>query len=281
MPTNPWPGKRVFRMIPRMSRFTSDTDALLAPDEPAPAFVERASSDSPFVIVCDHAGRRIPRALGTLGLGEADLERHIAWDIGAAGVAARLAEALGATLIQQRYSRLVIDCNRAPGHPTSIATVSESTPIPGNAGLDMAERRLRELAIFRPYHTMIAETLDARGDLPTCLISMHSFTPVFHGVRRVWEAGVLFDRSPAFGRALAECLRREGLVVGENEPYRMTQTSDYTVPVHAERRGLDYAEIEIRQDLIAQAAGQKAWADRLARLLPEVLRTLSGAAPAG
>ncbi len=244
--------------------------ALLGPDEPAAAVISRAGAASPFLFLCDHAGRRIPRALGTLGLDEADLGRHIAWDIGARGTAERLAAALGATLIRQRYSRLVIDCNRAPGHETSIAARSEATEIPGNRNLTWGEIAAREQAVFHPYHALIAETLDRRqaSGQRTLVVSVHSFTPVYLGVARFWDAGVLHDRDPTLGRALAALLRDERLHVGDNEPYRLTQTSDYTIPVHAERRLLPYVELEIRQDRIATPLGQAQWAARLARLLP-------------
>lgn len=217
----------------------------------------------------------MPRALGDLGLPRAEFDRHIAWDIGAGGVAAELARLLDAPLVMQPYSRLAIDCNRAPGHPTSIPTLSEATEIPGNQGLTQAERRVREVAILHPYHATIASLLDARAGGRTLFISVHSFTPVFLGEPRPWQAGVLFHLAPRFGLALARRLRDESLLVGENEPYRMTATSDYTVPFHAERRGLDYVELEIRQDLIATRGTQHQWAARLARLLPQAAATLA------
>jgi predicted N-formylglutamate amidohydrolase len=253
---------------------------LLGPADPAPVSVSRPDGASPFLIICDHAGRAIPAALGSLGLGQADLDRHIAWDIGAAGVSDLLGAALDATVIQQAYSRLVIDCNRAPGHPTSIAPMSEATSIPGNASVSAAEAAQREAEIFQPYHQLIAATLDQRrhAGRATIIIAVHSFTPIFHGVSRVWHAGVLYDRDPALSRALLSLLRDEpGLTVGENEPYQLSQTSDYSIPVHAERRGLAHTELEIRQDLIAREDGQADWAALLARLLPRAALVLAKA----
>lgn len=246
------------------------TDSLLGPDEPPAVDIVAAKRETPFLLVCDHAGRMIPHKLGTLGVSEQDLQRHIAWDIGTSAVAEGLAARLGAGLIRQTYSRLVIDCNRAPHVPTSIATVSEATQIPGNVHLAEADREARIREIFAPYHAAIQSALDNRAaaGTATALIAIHSFTPVFKGVSRPWQAGLLYNRDPRLGRALLALMRAEGLTVGENEPYAVSDESDYTIPVHAERRSLPYAEIEIRQDLIADQTGQTDWAERLARWLP-------------
>ncbi|MEP9367288.1 N-formylglutamate amidohydrolase [Xanthobacter sp. VNH20] len=256
---------------------------LLAADEPSPVTVHNAQSASAFLIVADHAGNRMPRALGQLGIADADCLRHIAIDIGIAGVCRHLADALGATLIQQEYSRLIIDCNRQPGTPTSIPEMSETTEIAGNIGLGPEEAAQRAREIFRPYHDRIAAELDARqaAGRPTILIAMHSFTPVFLGIARPWHAGVLYNRDPRLARALFAQLEREaGLVVGDNEPYSVSDASDYTIPVHGERRGLLHVAVEIRQDLIADAAGQAAWGARMARLLVSALAALGDPVPA-
>jgi len=247
---------------------------LLAEDE-APAFqVLNQGGTSPFLLTADHAGRVIPRALGTLGLAAADLLRHIAWDIGIAGVTALLAAELDATAILQTYSRLVIDCNRQPGVPSAFPAVSEATPIPGNAGLTEADKAARQAEIFDPYHAEIALLIAARTKRPM-YVAMHSFTPVYHGVARPMQVALLYNRTPRLSHALAALLRTEGdLVVTENDPYRVTDETDYGVPVHAERGGLDYLEIEIRQDLIEHAAGQAKWAKILARLLPRAAASL-------
>jgi predicted N-formylglutamate amidohydrolase len=245
-------------------------DSVLSAGDPEPVRVLNAGGRSPLLLVCDHAGRGVPRALGDLGVGVADWDRHIAWDIGAAGVCEKLAPLLDAVCVTQVYSRLVIDCNRPPGHPTSIPPVSDGTVIAGNAGLAAADAKAREVAIFWPYHAAIAAELDRRAAAgqPAGVIAVHSFTPVFGGVARPWQAGVLHNRAPALGLALARLMAAEGLLVGDNEPYQLGDDSDYTIPVHAERRGLPYVELEIRQDLIAGADGQAEWAERLARLLP-------------
>ncbi len=247
------------------------TEPLLAAHEPPPVEVLRPDGGSDLVFTADHAGRRLPEALGRLGVPEDELGRHIAWDIGIAGVATRLSEALDAALVMQRYSRLAIDCNRDPGVPSSMPEISEATPIPGNEGLDDAQRRRRVDALFTPYHDAIAGLLDRReaAGRRSVMVALHSFTPVYLGERRPMHAAVLYNRDARLSLALRDLLEAEGgLVVAENEPYRVSDLTDYTVPVHAERRALLHVEIEIRQDLIADAAGEAEWATRLALLLP-------------
>ena len=245
------------------------TNSLLATDEPAPVTVRNVNGPSPFLIVADHAGNLMPRALSRLGVSEAECERHIAWDIGVAAVSRLMADGLGATLVQQNYSRLVIDCNRTPGSETSIPDISELTPIPGNIGLGESSKASRVRDIFQPYHDRIEIELDRRRQAgrATALIAMHSFTPVFMNVQRPWQAGVLYNRDPRFARLLLGLLKHEGLVVGDNEPYCVTDASDYTIPVHGERRALHHVAIEIRQDLIADDNGQREWGALLARSL--------------
>ena len=249
---------------------------LLTPDDVAPLDVQVRDGRSPFFIVCDHAGRLIPRSLGALGLSEDHLATHIAWDVGAAGVAQRLGAALGAYTVLQRYSRLVIDCNRPLDAHDSIVLQSERTRIPGNHHVGPVAVAERARAIFQPYHDEIRTALDQREaiGLPTVLVAMHSFTPVFMDVARPWHVGVLFNRDARVARPLLEALRGEGdLVVGENEPYAAGDLTDYSIVQHGERRGLPHVEIEIRQDLIADERGQDAWAERLARLLPAAIAT--------
>jgi predicted N-formylglutamate amidohydrolase len=245
--------------------------ALLDPDEPGPVTLENERGSSVFFLTCDHAGRAIPRRLGRLGLAEDETLRHIAWDIGIGAVGRLLSQLLDATVILQTYSRLVIDCNRDPNVPSSIPEISETTEIPGNRDLGVAARQTRVAAIFRPYHDAVAAALDRRAaeGRDSVLVALHSFTPVFKGISRPWHVAVLFNRDSRLAHPLAELLRAEGdLFVGENEPYAVSDLTDYTVPVHGERRGLPHVEIEIRQDQIAEPAGQTAWAERLARLLP-------------
>ena len=248
----------------------SESTSLLRDDEPGPVRVLREAAASDFLLTADHAGRAIPRRLGKLGLPDHELDRHIAWDIGIAGVTERLSTALNATAVLQTYSRLVIDCNRDPSVASSIPEVSETTPIPGNIDLSPADRAARRIAIFEPYHARIRALLDARqaAGRRIVFVAMHSFTPVFKGESRAMQVGVLYNRHAQLANIMLDLLRAEGdLVVGDNAPYAVSDTTDYGVPVHAERRGLQHVEIEIRQDLIADAAGQTAWATRFERLL--------------
>ena len=215
----------------------------------------------------------IPAILGDLGLPERELARHIAWDIGIAGVAEQLSQQLDAHLVAQRYSRLVIDCNRPPNVASSIPLISEATTIPGNEGLAREAMEVRRLAIFDPYHRRIDEIIDQRlhEGRPTVLVSLHSFTPVYAGIARPWHIGTLYHRDRTLPPLLLKALRAEpDLVVGDNEPYAVSDETDYTVPVHGEMRGLLNTGIEIRQDLISDQAGEKDWADRLARILGEI-----------
>lgn len=252
---------------------------LLGADDPPPFSVYHAGGASPFVLLADHAGQRVPRALAGLGLPQAELDRHIGWDIGIHATTRALAGHLDAFAIAQTYSRLVIDCNRPHTSPTLIAPASDGTVVPGNQALSPAQRARRIEDIFAPYHARIAAELDARAAAgrATILLAMHSFTPRMDGFERPWHAGVLYQRDPRFAHALRDLLRAEGLVVGDNQPYAVSDASDYAIPVHAEARGLAHVELEIRQDLIADAAGQHDWAQRLARLLEPLGRTFTPA----
>jgi predicted N-formylglutamate amidohydrolase len=248
------------------------TRALLHTDEPAAFSLERAAGRSAWLLVCDHASATIPRALGDLGVSANERTRHIAWDIGAAGVTRKLAERLDACAVLQSYSRLVIDANRPPRAPTSIVTVSERTRVPGNEGLSEAQISEREREIFTPYHDCIRDRMDERllAKRPTALCSVHSFTASFMDVARAWHVGVLYNREARIARALLELLREDpSLVVGDNQPYSASESTDYTIVTHGERRNLPCVELEIRQDLISDPAGQAAWAERLAHLLPK------------
>lgn len=248
-------------------------DQLLGEGDILPVHGVNAEGTSPFLLTSDHYGRVLPRALGDLGIAESELVRHIGWDIGIAGVAERLARLLDAHLIAQRYSRLVIDCNRPPSAVSSIPVISEATAIPRNEGISDGEREARRREIFEPYHDRIDAAIDARlhDKRPTVLVSLHSFTPVYAGVARPWHIAALYNRDTVLPQLLLKHLRAEGdLVVGDNEPYAVSDLTDYTIPVHGEGRGLVNTGIEIRQDLITDHTGQQQWAERLARILAEV-----------
>lgn len=238
--------------------------------DPAAATVENAQGRSAFVLVCEHASNHIPKRYAGLGLQAADLQRHIAWDIGAAALSRRLSALLDAPLILSGASRLLIDCNRPPGVPSSIPLVSEATIIPGNQGLTVGEAAARREAFFDPFQDAVTKLLDARQDagVPTAILGIHSFTPVFLSAARPWQAGVLYLRAAAFGARLRDALREDpALTIGDNEPYQVNLAEDYTVPVHGDARGIPAALVEVRQDLLGSEAGIEDWARRLAAIL--------------
>lgn len=246
---------------------------LLKADEVPPVIEENASGKSPFLLTCDHYGRLIPQTLGNLGVIESEMERHIAWDIGIACVVTELSQLMDAHMIAQRYSRLVIDCNRPFASASSIPVISEATPIPGNINLSQDAIVARRSGIFAPYHARITEVLDARTQAgrSTVLVAMHSFTPVYAGIARPWHIGTLYSTDARLAHLVRDHLRAEGdLVVGDNEPYAASDTSDYAIPVYGVKRGLVHTGIEIRQDLISDQSGQSHWAERLARIFSDV-----------
>lgn len=253
---------------------------LLAADEP-PAYLEEGlRGRSSFLFVVDHASARIPLRLGDLGLPHSELQRHIAWDIGSLAVARQVAAALDAPLVAQNYSRLVIDCNRDPEVATSIPQLSELVDIPGNIGLSKAEITARRVEVFDPYHQRLRTLLDERqaAGRPTILVAQHSMTNIFKGVRREMHASVLYNRDRRFAGLTLDMLRREaGLIIGDNQPYFVSDATDYTIPCHAEARGLPYVEIEIRQDLLGDDAGKSAWARRITAALQDAEQIFLGA----
>lgn len=216
----------------------------------------------------------MPEALGSLGLSRAEIETHIGWDIGAAAVARRLSELLGAALVLSGYSRLVIDCNRPTDVPGSMPAVSGGVTIPGNQDLDTAAREARIRTFFQPYHAAISALLDERTAHPggPVLLSIHSFTPELLGRRRPWNVGMLYGEDTRLAHPFRDMLRRDStLNVGDNEPYRVSAGTDYTIPVHGEARGILHTAIEIRQDGVADERGTRAWADRIASIAREIL----------
>jgi predicted N-formylglutamate amidohydrolase len=229
-----------------------------------------------FVITCDHASHYIPPHYQTLGLSDADLLRHIAWDIGALALSEHLAEALDAPLLHPTISRLLLDVNRHPDAHDSIPETSENTTIPGNTGLDGEERRRRRNRIYAPYHDAIAELIATRlkQRRPTAVIAIHSFTPVYRDHARPWQIGVLSHRDRRMADSLLAALRTSDatLEVGDNEPYAPENGVYHTLDRHAEAHGLPCVMIEVRNDLISEPSGQRAWADRLAPLLVRSLQ---------
>ena len=247
---------------------------VLVPGDPPPFEIYRPGAAARALLTCDHASRQIPSALGTLGLGAAALERHIAWDIGAADLTRALSNRLDASAVLAGYSRLVIDCNRRLEDPSCFVTLADGDTVPGNAGLTPEAIAARAAACYEPYHGAIAARLGEfrrLGQVPA-LVAIHSFTPAMGGLKRPWHVGVLWDKDGRMPLALLGRLRAEpGLVVGDNEPYSGRHPADYTVDRHAERAGLPHVCIEVRQDQLLTAAGVARWADILGRALGAIL----------
>lgn len=254
-------------------RAPDDSAGLLEAGDPAPVETFNEGGTAPTLLICDHAGRQVPRRLGDLGVDAAAFERHIAWDIGAAEVARRLAIRLDAPLIHAVYSRLVIDVNRRPDDPTAIPEESDGTPVPANRGLSAAARAARVAALAEPYHRAIAARLEAlrRNGVPA-VVSVHSFTPVFRGFERPWHVGVLWNRDGRLARPLLERLAAiDGVVVGDNQPYSGQDAHGYTLPRHVEGAGIPHVLLEIRQDLIDTRHGAEQWAEKLYGALAPLL----------
>lgn len=244
-----------------------------AADPPA-ARVLNGEGRADLLILCDHAAVAVPAALAGLGLDPRDLSRHIGWDIGAAEVAAALALAFGAPAVLSGYSRLVIDCNRDPTDPTSIAPVSDGVVVPGNQALSAVERLARAEACFWPYHRAIAAQLERAqtAGIAPALLSIHSFTPEMAGIARPWQIGILWDRDPRLPQPLLAGLRAlSGLTVGENEPYSARDPEGFTLRHHAGPRGLPHVLIELRQDEIGTPDGVRHYAQLLEKVLRPIL----------
>jgi len=235
--------------------------------EDAPALLVNGDGRTPYVLVCEHASNRLPRTLGTLGLAESDLQRHIAWDIGAEQVARLLSRLIDAPLMLQRYSRLAYDCNRPPDSADAMPEISETTPIPGNRQLSPADRLARISEIYRPFHAAIADLLDGRAaaGARSMVVTIHSFTPVYKGTPRAVELGILHDRDPSLAAKLITSFPT--VAARLNQPYGPEDGVLHTLNLHAAPRGLPHAMIEMRNDLISHERGRDEWAERLSASL--------------
>jgi predicted N-formylglutamate amidohydrolase len=246
---------------------------LLGADEPAPYEIVNEAGATPVLLLCDHATNFMPRAFRSLGLDEALLARHIAWDIGVAEVTRDLARRLDAPAALSRFSRLIVDPNRKLDDPTLVPQIGDGVVIPGNRDLAPEVRAARVDSFHKPYHAAVARMLDAltaRGLAPA-IVSMHSFTPVMKGFERPWEIGILWNEDGRLPLPLMARLRAQGLTVGDNQPYSGRGGHGHTLHVHAEPRGLANALIEVRQDLIDTHHGAAQWSELLAKVLAEVL----------
>ena len=237
--------------------------------EEGPAFeVLNPDGASPFVLTCDHAGRRIPERYRQLGLDDAVLRRHIAWDIGAADVTRRLSAYLDATAVFAGFSRLLVDCNRDLDHPTSIPGESDGIVVPGNLEVGPEDSADRVRRYFEPYHRALAGVLESHGARagggPPAMVAMHSFTPIMDGYERPWHIGVLWNRDPRLAKPLMALLSENtDLVVGENEPYTGRDMAGYSIHHHGGAQGIPHVLLELRQDLVDTHHGAETWANRL------------------
>jgi predicted N-formylglutamate amidohydrolase len=247
---------------------------VLGPDDPPPFETVNAAGQADLVLLCDHASNAVPQSLAELGMKPQDLADHIAWDSGAAQVTRILSQRLDAPAVLSGYSRLVIDCNRKPGHETSIPAASDGIVIPGNQDVSPAEAARRMDAIFHPYHHAVEAAIDhvqARGT-PPAIVAIHSFTPEMDNMKRPWHISVLWDNDPRIPTPLLAVLRARGdLTVGENQPYSGREHYGYSAEVHATAAGLPNALIEIREDQIRDQDGIARYADILGNALEEVL----------
>lgn len=249
---------------------TSDKEfGLLTSRDAGPVEITNRDGRSLFLLLGDHAGNRVPERLADLGLAPADLNRHIALDIGVKALGRALSRELDAPFIAQRYSRLVIDCNRALSNPDLIVATSDGTLIPRNGDLSAEDRQSRIYAIHNPYHEAIADLLAARdGEArPTIVVSLHSFTPSLAGCSRPWQIGVLYNGgNERFAQAALSALTQNDISVGDNQPYQLDET-DFTIPNHAFASGRPYVELEVRQDTLAHARAVEDVTKLLSRVL--------------
>jgi len=236
---------------------------LLESGEGSPAILVNEGGGSPYVLICEHASNVLPKALGSLGLSASEQNRHIAWDLGAEQLSRRLSRLADAPLVLQRYSRLAYDCNRPPDAPDAIPEVSETTDIPGNRGLSPAERLARIREIYRPFHAAVADLLDRRAAnaMRSLVVTIHSFTPAYKGVRRDVELGILHDHDTRLAERMM--VHFADVDARFNEPYGPKDGVLHTLNLHAAPRGLAHAMLEVRNDFLSDERGQDAWAERL------------------
>ncbi len=237
----------------------------------------RPRGASAVLLVCEHASRFIPEGLGNLGLDETAAQSHIAWDPGALSVANQLSSALDATLIAQKISRLVYDCNRPPESAQAIRADSEVYNIPGNTGLSAAQRGERTDYIYRPFQKALAEAVKTRPQ--TVLVTIHSFTPIYNDKPRALEVGILHDSDSRLADAMLNAATKNPVFkVERNAPYGPEDGVTHTLAEHALPRGLLNVMVEVRNDLLADPAGIEAIATWLQSLLTSALNELEGAA---
>ena len=235
----------------------NNSNSLLSGGDPSPFYVVNSVSETPILLICDHASCRFPAALGDMGLDPFARRCHLAIDIGAGPLTECLSDSLGVTAVIAQYSRLVVDCNRELLDPGAFLEFGDGILVPGNRNLRQADKDARAEAIYRPYHKAVdgqIKRLQSIGP-PPAFISVHSFTPVMNGESRLWQVGILWDTDARLSDIFIEEFRAAGYLTGDNEPYSGKAPQDYTIDHHAEAIGIPHVGIEIRQDLIDTIAG--------------------------
>jgi predicted N-formylglutamate amidohydrolase len=235
----------------------------------------RAHGNGRFLFFCDHASNAVPAELENLGLPASELTRHIAWDIGAAGITAELSRIFDSPAVFSGTSRLVIDCNRHLDSRDLIPEISDGTAVPGNRDLSEAERQFRIETWFTPYHAAIESVIEDRQAraAPSIAVSVHSMTECLAGSVRPWQIALSSHLDRHLADPMLAILRRGGdLIVGDNQPYDLDPAIDYSIPFHAMRRNMPHLQVEFRQDEIADVDGQLRRARRFAEALAELER---------
>ena len=253
---------------------TTKRKPLLQAGDPPPFTVLNPLGRAKVLLVCDHASLAVPKALAGLGLAESDLSKHVGWDIGAAALTHELSRRWDAPAVLSGYSRLVVDCNRTLGEPTSMPEISDGIRVPANLGLAREQAEARAAECYWPYHGAVAAALDrfAAAGVAPAVVSMHSFTPHMNGFDRPWEIGVLWDRDPRLAVPLiANLARLHGLTVGDNEPYSARDPHGFTLRHHVIPRGLPNVLLEMRQDEVGTGAGVLRYADYLETAFAPIL----------
>lgn len=258
--------------MPAEGNNNNTTETVLAADEPQPFVIRNPDSKVPILLVCDHASRRFPKSLGTMGLDPVARRCHLALDIGAGSLTEKLAASLGATAVLCQYSRLIVDCNRQLMDPGAFLEFGDGVVVPGNRNLHQAEKDARANEIYWPYHEAVDGQIKRLREVSVnpVLVSIHSFTPVMNGESRTWEMGVLWDQDRATAKIFVHDLRAAGYLVGDNEPYSGKAPQDFTIDHHAERISLPHVGIEIRQDLIHHGDG----VDAIAAVMHKVIEAV-------
>lgn len=244
---------------------------LLTDADPNPIDFFNPEGDADVLLVCEHAGQKVPEKLFGLQLSNSDMDKHIGWDIGAAAVTRKMAQLLNAPAILQRYSRLVVDCNRPPEAPDAMPEVADNVPIPGNENLTAAARQQRIDEIFWPFHHAVEDAICSKRF--RLVLSIHSFTPQLGDETRPWPLAFLYRGDAATPTALASYVHESqpALAIGMNEPYQIDDESDWFVPQHGETNKIPHSLIEIRNDQIEDENGQQVWAAQLALATSKLL----------